>query len=91
MTEAHHKLGPSTLKWVEICPGYRSSNETNPMAEEGTMLHEAVENEDMTGLDEVQISLVQKCLDYAKPFMDEADEVLKEERLTIKLYDECST
>ena len=87
MTEAHHKLGPSTLKWVEICPGYRSSNETNPMAEEGTMLHEAVENEDMTGLDEVQISLVQKCLDYAKPFMDEADEVLKEERLTVKIYD----
>lgn len=86
MSDAHHKLGPSTLKWVEICAGYRSSNETNPMAEEGTMLHEAVENEDMSGLDEVQISLVQKCLDYAKPFMDKADEVFKEERLTINIY-----
>ena len=89
MTEtAHHKLGPSTLKWVEICAGYRSSNETNPMAEEGTMLHEAVENNDMEGLDDVQIALVQKCLDYAKPFEAEADEVLDEERLTIKLYDD---
>jgi hypothetical protein len=87
MTEAHHSLGPSTLKWVEICAGYRSSNETNPMAEEGTMLHEAVENNDMTGLDDVQIALVQKCLDYAKPFEDKADEVIDEERLTIKIYD----
>ena len=58
------------------------------MAEEGTMLHEAVENNDMTGLDDVQIALVQKCLDYAKPFEAEADEVLDEERLTIKLFDD---
>lgn len=86
--EAHHKLGPSTLKWVEICAGYRSSNETNPMAEEGTMLHEAVENMDTTGLDDVQISLVEKCVAYAKPFELEADEVLDEERLTIKIYDD---
>ena len=41
--EEHHELGPSTLKYVEICPGYRSSNETNQFAEEGTMLHSAAE------------------------------------------------
>jgi hypothetical protein len=90
MSDAHHKLGPSTLKWVEICPGYRSSNETNPMAEEGTMLHEAVENESYKGLDEVQISLVDKCLEYSNSYCEEADEVLKEERLTINIYSDGS-
>jgi len=39
--EAHHELGPSALKYVEICPGYRSENVSSPWAEEGTMLHEA--------------------------------------------------
>ena len=85
--DAHHSLGPSALKWIEICPGYRGSNETNPAAEEGTMLHEATENESLEGLTPEQQNLVQKCLDYAKPFMEEADEVVKEERLTIHLLE----
>ena len=83
--EAHHKLGPSTLKWVELCPGYRSSDETNPMAEEGTMLHEAVENESMEGLDDEQMGAVAKCLDYVAPLVTGADEVLKEVRMEVSL------
>lgn len=84
--EAHHKLGPSTLKWVEICPGYRSDNGTNPMAEEGTMLHDRVENEHYEGLDEVQISLVDKCIEYSDIYCEKADEIFKEERLVINIY-----
>ena len=79
--EEHHELGPSTLKYVEICPGYRSSNETNVFAEEGTMLHSAAETGDLDGLDEEQIRAVVACLDYIKPLEDKADEVHKEMRV----------
>jgi hypothetical protein len=39
--DAHHKLGPSTLKNVEVCPGFRSTNEENVFTIEGTKMHEA--------------------------------------------------
>jgi len=82
--EEHHKLGPSTLKYVEICPGYRSSNETNPFAEEGTKLHTAAETGNMDGLSDEQIRLVATCLDYIAPMEAEADEVHKELRVEIR-------
>ena len=84
--EEHHALGPSTLKYVEICPGYRSSDETNPFAEEGTMLHEAAETGNLDGLNDEQIRLVISCLDYLSPYEDAADEVHKELRVEIR-YD----
>jgi hypothetical protein len=83
---AHHEFGPSTLKYIEVCPGYRSSDETNPMAEEGTMLHDRVERADLTDLSDEQKGLVQFCLDYAKPFMDGADFFKHEQRYEIRLY-----
>lgn len=85
--EEHHELGPSTLKYVEICPGYRSSNETNIFAEEGTMLHEAAETGNLDGLNEEQMRLVISCLDYLAPFEEAADEIHKELRVKIR-YDD---
>ena len=82
--EEHHELGPSTLKYVEICPSYRSSNETNPFAEEGTMLHEAAETGELSGLNEEQLRHVVSCLDYIKPMEDAADRVEKEMRVEIR-------
>tara|TARA_B100001175_G_C19159740_1_gene472248 strand:- start:206 stop:478 length:273 start_codon:yes stop_codon:yes gene_type:complete len=82
--EEHHALGPSTLKYVEICSGYRSSNESNIYAEEGTKLHSAAETGDLDGLDEEQIRAVVACLDYIKPLEDEADNVYKELRVVIR-------
>lgn len=82
--DQHHELGPSTLKYVEICPSYRSSNETNPFAEEGTMLHEAAETGELSGLNEEQLRHVVACLDYIKPMEDVADEVHKELRVEIR-------
>lgn len=82
--DQHHELGPSTLKYVEICPSYRSSNETNPFAEEGTMLHEAAETGELSGLNEEQLRHVVSCLDYIKPMEDAADRVEKEMRVEIK-------
>jgi hypothetical protein len=81
--EQHHELGPSTLKYVEICPSYRSSNETNIFAEEGTMLHEAAETGELSGLNEEQLSHVVACLDYIKDMEAKADEVHKELRVEI--------
>jgi hypothetical protein len=85
--EDHHELGPSTLKYVEICPSYRSSNETNPFAEEGTKLHAAAETENMDGLTDEQIRLVVSCLDYIQPLVNAADEVHREMRVSIKYGD----
>ena len=82
--DQHHELGPSTLKYVEICPSSRSSNETNPFAEEGTMLHEAAETGELGGLNDEQLRLVISCLDYIKPLEDSADGVYKELRVSIR-------
>ena len=82
--EEHHELGPSTLKYVEICPSYRSTSETNIFAEEGTMLHSSAETGNMDGLSEEQIRLVVSCLDYIQPLEDVADSVYKELRVTVR-------
>tara|TARA_B100001175_G_scaffold317444_1_gene334396 strand:- start:989 stop:2107 length:1119 start_codon:yes stop_codon:yes gene_type:complete len=80
----HHELGPSTLKYVEICPGYRSSNETNVFAEEGTMLHTAAETGDLSGLNEEQTEAVVLCLKYLEPYESIADKILKELKVPIR-------
>ena len=83
--EAHHEFGPSALKYIEICPGYRSENTTSPWAEEGTKLHLACETGDFEGLDEEQMSSVATCLDYVNALEKDADEVFKELRVEIEL------
>ena len=83
--EAHHKFGPSALKYVEICPGYRSENVTTVWAEEGTLLHEACERGDTEGLDEEQSRAVASCLDYVNKLEKNADEAHKELRVEISL------
>ena len=89
--EQHHELGPSALKWIELCPGYRSEGGTSIWAEEGTKLHLACEDEKFEDLDEEQMRMVARCLDYLAPFEKASDEVLKEERLTIDLYGDDET
>jgi len=86
--EAHHKFGPSTLKYIEICPGFRNSNdeEPHPVAIEGTRLHEACETGDLGGLDSDQLTLVRKCLAYANSVTAEAAEVHRELKMVIN-YD----
>ena len=83
----HHPLGPSTLKYVEICPGYRSSGESSVFTEEGTMLHEAVENETLEGLDDEQTHAVATCLNYTEKLRGVTTDYLKERKLTIYISD----
>ena len=81
----HHALGPSALKYVELCPGYRGEvGETNIFAEEGTLLHEACETEVFDGLDDEQTRAVARCLDYRDKLAEGADEVLLETRYVIR-------
>ena len=84
----HHKLGPSSLKYVEICPGFRNTDndEPHPVAVEGTMLHEACETGDMSKCDDDQMVLVGKCLDYVDHHTKGADKIHRELRLEIS-YD----
>ena len=83
--ERHHELGPSSLRYVEICPGWRSSNETNVYAEEGTLLHLACETGKLDELDDEQMKLVATCLDYVEGLEAGSDVVFKELRVDIKL------
>ena len=81
--EEHHELGPSTLKYVEICPGYRSSNESNPFAEEGTLLHAAAETGKLDGLTDEQVRCVRTVLQYVEGIEGDVDETHKELRVKI--------
>ena len=83
--EQHHELGPSSLKWVELCPGFRSSDETNVYAEEGTLLHTAVETGNVEGLTGEQEELVSRCQKYVADLVEGADELIMEQRLEISL------
>ena len=85
--EDHHELGPSALKYVEICPGYRNENVSTPWAEEGTLLHKACETGELEGLEDEQTSAVATCLNYAEALEKGADEVHKELRVEIHLDD----
>lgn len=83
--DAHHKLGPSTLKNVEVCPGFRSTNEENVFTIEGTKMHEAAETENFKGLDEEQEVMVAKALAYKQSLEEEGSETILEQRVTIRL------
>ena len=82
---AHHELGPSTLKNVEICPGFRSTSEENVFTLEGTMMHEAAEIGNFDKLDEEQSIMVSKALAYRDKLIDDGSELLLEQRVEIKL------
>lgn len=83
--EAHHELGPSTLKNVEVCPGFRSTSEENVFTIEGTKMHESAETGKLEGLDEEQTLMVKKVLEYRDSLMTENSKLLLEQRVHIAL------
>ena len=89
--EEHHELGPSTLKNVEICPGYRSSNETKQFAEEGTKQHSPAETGKLDGLNDEQVRCVRTVLDYVKKLDANAEEIHKEMRVKIVYREDGSS
>lgn len=64
-TRPHAEHSPSALKNFEACPSYTGRSGTNPIAEAGTRIHEAIEKEDPTLLvDEVESSLAEWALSF---------------------------
>ena len=64
-TRPHHPYGPSSLKNYECCPSYKSRGGSNPIAEAGTRIHNAVEKGNPSLLiDGEEQALAVTCLDF---------------------------
>lgn len=57
----HAKHAPSSLGYKEVCPAFYGKSSSNAAADEGTLLHAALEHDDFTGLNDEQIQLVELC------------------------------
>ena len=81
----HAFYAPSSLKYRALCAGWRKDDGGDKTAaDEGTMLHKAVE----TGVipdtcTEEQKQVIQQCLDFLKPLESKAARVFKELKLKI--------
>ena len=101
MTEQikHHDFSPSRLNQFHLCPGSYLMQQgipeepKSPDADEGTMLHAAVAEHNLEGLNPEQTAAVQFCLDYLDKIVKESgkkvEAIYYEERLTI--YDKNTT
>lgn len=59
------KFSASKLESLEACPRYRADEfQDKSFADEGTLLHTAVETGSLTGLDDEQHDLVEACLSF---------------------------
>jgi len=85
----HAEYGPSSLALFELCSHYgrEESDEVHPVTLQGTRLHEAVEHDNLNGLDHEETKLAQFCLDETKRLASGADEYHKEVTLDIA-YDD---
>lgn len=85
MKSKHARHSPSSLGYKEACPAFSSRPGTNPAAEEGTLLHAAIEHDDLTGLDEEQIQLIDLCRGFRDLEIRKLNnpEIYKELRLNI--------
>lgn len=69
---AHHRFSPSQLMYREACPGWQpDEGPSSPQAEEGTMLHKALETGDLAGLTEEQTKCVKMVSDLFKSLEEE--------------------
>jgi len=64
MKKKHARYSPSTLENLTLCPCFAYPEGDNEAAEEGTLLHKALETGNDSGLDEGQCGLVQAARDY---------------------------
>lgn len=89
---AHAVFGPSSLKYYSKCAGYHGRDGTNPAAEMGTRIHEALEVRDPSALQsEQEHELYERMLnDELEVFEQlfhgsETVTILREHRLTLDL------
>ena len=94
--EEHAEYSPSALKYHAACPGYAGESGTNPAAEMGTRIHEALETGDWSKLNDYESSLAQGCRNAEESIFTHhgydvsACEDYKEIRLTMELLGEST-
>jgi hypothetical protein len=93
----HAEFGPSSIKYVASCRGWKSRGGCNPAAEMGTRIHEAVESRNPSALrDERELSIYDQLVEaeerwLATLFTDQTYIAYREEPVDISLPYECDT
>lgn len=79
----HARCSPSKLKNLEICPSYEPDDHSpvHPVTLRGTAMHEALETNNDSSLDEEEIRLVGMCRDFIAEEMAMAETVIDEQHL----------
>lgn len=83
--EEHARYSPSSLNYRAACNAFENRGGTSPAAEEGTLLHAAIEKRSFDALNPEQLALVNKCLGFMAPLELTSREAYPEIRLEIKL------
>jgi hypothetical protein len=79
----HARLSPSKLKYLELCPHYCSSDGPNAAADEGTLIHDALERDDLSQLNDEQKTLALMCQKFVNNTIKRGDTVIKEMKLPV--------
>lgn len=77
---AHAEFSPSSLKMVKACAGFLPDNGTNPAAEMGTRIHEALEICDWSKLNDYESSLAQYCSNAEKMILKQYFQTYKDHK-----------
>ena len=86
MPNDHADISPSSLNYRAQCRQWTKSESSDPKyAEEGTLLHAALEHDDPTALDGEQLRVYDTLQAFLAPLQAGAEKVLREQRLDIKL------
>ncbi len=83
----HARHSPSSLGYKEVCPAFCGRGGTNAAAEEGTLMHAALETDDFSALDEEQLFLVGLCRDFRDGELDKLDNPKQYRELKLDIGD----
>tara|TARA_R110002020_G_scaffold34539_2_gene104982 strand:- start:12288 stop:13475 length:1188 start_codon:yes stop_codon:yes gene_type:complete len=86
----HAEFSPSQLKYLKQCSAYQGTDGTNPAAERGTRIHEALEAQDPSALhDEEELNIYNEIVDeetniISAAFSDSEPDIIREIVLDIE-------
>jgi hypothetical protein len=86
MPDVHHEHGPSSLNYKRVCPAWRNREGSSEYADEGELMHKAMETGYDEALDHEQLQMVDKCRSWINTMIasGHADDQQNEVKLTIK-------
>ena len=83
----HAKHSPSSLGYKEQCPSFRGRTGTSPAADEGTLMHAALETDDFSALNEEQAFLCGLCRDFRDGELAKLDNPVQYRELKLTIAD----